>query len=106
MIEEENCRMRKSLNEYDKTEREREAIERELRKEQEIILQARKVHFMKSTFRTAGVFNSPTRPNREFEYLLANVKPLSREEREGKKESKGTVKLPPIVDNAEKIQGE
>jgi len=104
-IEEENCQMRKSLNEYEKTEREREALERELRKEKEIIQQARKVHYMKSTFRTAGVFNSPTQPNREFEYLLSKVRPLSREDRERKRKIKETLKLPPIVGKAEKIQG-
>ena len=61
---------------------------------------------MKSTFRTAGVFNSPTQPNREFEYLLSKVRPLSREDRERKRKIKETLKLPPIVGKAEKIQGE
>ena len=41
--------------------------------EQEKILQARRLHYMRSTYQINGVFASPWFPQNDFENLLARV---------------------------------
>ena len=81
--------------------------------EQEKILQARRLHYMRSTYQINGVFASPWFPQNDFEKLLASVTPLTIEERQklfpNKKEQNQNdpQKLPPIKNAPQKrVQGE
>jgi len=70
-----------SLAEYAEAQREEKEREHRRLQERQKILQARRLHFMRSTYQTNSVFKSPWFPKQEFETLLASVKPLSTKER-------------------------
>ena len=46
--------------------------------EEEKMLQARRFHYLRSTYQINGVFASPWQPQQEFEKRLTSVKPLSK----------------------------
>merc|ERR1712106_304853 len=50
--------------------------------EEEKMLQARRFHYLRSTYQINGVFASPWQPQQEFEKRLTSVKPLTKEERD------------------------
>ena len=96
-----NAEVREALAQY--LESQQEEKERENRRcdEQEKLLQARRLHYMRSTYQINGVFASPWFPQNDFEKMLASVTPLSKEERDKLFPSKTadvhqTQKLPPI----------
>ncbi|XP_067844421.1 spermatogenesis-associated protein 17 [Heptranchias perlo] len=84
--------VRKELEEYEETkrkEREKKTVEEEERRKH---YQARKMHYLLSTEQTAGIYNSPYRlyPN-EKEYMLQQVRPLSRKTSRRKDTAEGLV---------------
>ena len=95
-----NTEVREALAQY--VESQQEEKERENRRfdEQEKMLQARRLHYMRSTYQINGVFASPWFPQNDFEKMLASVTPLSKEERDklfpNKKDQNGSQTLPPI----------
>jgi len=101
-----NADVRESLAEYVETQREEKEILMRQRAEQERVLQARRYHYMRSTYQINGVFASPWFPQNEFEKLLTSVKPLSTRSRTKILQSKTDVvhdmvyaeppKLPPV----------
>jgi len=77
-----NIEVREALSEFVETQEEEKSRENRRFEEQEKMLQARRLHYMRSTYQINGVFASPWFPQNDFERLLSSVKPLSKEERE------------------------
>merc|ERR1712130_1041532 len=98
-----NVEVREALSEFVETQEEEKSRENRKFEEQEKMLQARRLHYMRSTYQINGVFASPWFPQNDFERLLSSVKPLSKEEREklfprlkGDENSQVDRSLPPI----------
>jgi len=97
-----NEEVRDALGQYVEAQREEKERENRRFEEEEKMLQARRVHYMRSTYQINGVFASPWFPKNDFERLLSSVKPLSQEERDQLFPSKKddiyaeSSKLPPI----------
>lgn len=80
-VEERNIEIREQLARFAQNQKEIKEREERLKLEEEKILLARKHHYMMSTYQQNGVFASPWFPNSGFEDLIAQVPPLSKEER-------------------------
>merc|ERR1719402_132370 len=76
-----NADVRDALAQYVEAQEEKQERENRRVEEQEKMLQARRLHYMRSTYQINGVFSSPWFPQNDFERLLSAVKPLSKEER-------------------------
>lgn len=76
-----NAEVRDALSQYVEAQQEEKQRENRRFEEKEKMLQARRLHYMRSTYQINGVFASPWFPQNEFEKLLASVTPLSQEER-------------------------
>lgn len=81
-VAERNKEVREHLANFVENQKDQKERDHRLKLEQEHILQARKHHYMLSTYQQNGVYASPWFPNSGFENLMAAVKPLSKEERE------------------------
>jgi len=80
-VEERNIEIREQLARFAQNQKEIKEREERMKFEEEKILLARKHHYMMSTYQQNGVFASPWFPNTGFEDLIAQVPPLSKEER-------------------------
>jgi len=107
-----NIEVRDALSQYVEAHEEEKQRENRRLEEQEKILQARRLHYMRSTYQINGVFASPWFPQNDFEKLLASVKPLTIQERQklfpNKKQQNQNdpQKLPPIKNAPQKrVQG-
>jgi len=80
-VEERNIEIREQLARFAQNQKEIKEREERMKLEEEKILLARKHHYMMSTYQQNGVFASPWFPNSGFEDLIAQVPPLSKEER-------------------------
>jgi len=78
---ERNSEVREALNHYVEAQREEKEIARRIQEEEEKMLQARRHHYLQSTYQINGVYASSWYPQNEFENRLRSVKPLSKEER-------------------------
>merc|ERR1719419_1353292 len=77
-----NYEVRAALDQYAENQREQEELSARRQLEEEKMLQARRFHYLRSTYQINGVFASPWQPQHEFEKRLTSVKPLSKAERE------------------------
>lgn len=111
-----NAEVRNALAQYVEAQQEEKELEQRLQEEEEKMLQARRYHYLRSTYQINGVFASPWYPQNEFEKRLMSVKPLSKPEREHLFPSKnknqtqdnekhGSADLPPLKNPPRKMQG-
>jgi len=77
-----NGEVREALTNYVEMQRDETEVTTRINEEEEKMLQARRFHYLRSTYQINGVFASPWHQHNEFEDRLRSVKPLSRAERE------------------------
>ena len=71
---ERNSEVREALNHYVEAQREEKEIARRIQEEEEKMLQARRHHYLQSTYQINGVYASSWYPQNEFENRLRSVK--------------------------------
>ena len=69
-----NAEVRNALAQYVEAQQEEKELEQRLQEEEEKMLQARRYHYLRSTYQINGVFASPWYPQNEFEKRLMSVK--------------------------------
>jgi len=81
-VQQRNYDVRHALDQYAESQRDQAEMAARKQLEEEKMLQARRFHYLRSTYQINGVFASPWQPQHEFEKRLTSVKPLSKEERD------------------------
>ena len=104
--------MRHALDQFASNQRDQAEMEARKQLEEEKMLQARRFHYLRSTYQINGVFASPWQDSsqHEFEKRLTVAKPLNKEERERlfptkQKRAKTPEELPPVRNAPQKPQG-
>merc|ERR1712123_150864 len=81
-VQQRNYDVRHALDQYAESQRDHAEMAARKQLEEEKMLQARRFHYLRSTYQINGVFASPWQPQQEFEKRLTSVKPLTKEERD------------------------